>query len=117
MFVRANAAGEYVYCGTYHDARTIVRGAVNSEDWSEDEEDEAIALAMRVWAETRDDAEDRKRAEIRAAGLEWIKTAELSDDDVAAWEDRGLTYQDVREERRRRDAEAAEKSRTDEWAR
>ncbi len=54
MLVRANAAGEYVYCGTYHDARTIVRGAVSSEDWEEDEEDEAIALAMRVWAETRD---------------------------------------------------------------
>jgi hypothetical protein len=84
------------------------------QSWDKDPRvEEARAKAKR----DERDAEDRKRAEIRAAGLEWIKTAELSDDDVAAWEDRGLTYQDVREEWRRRDAEAAEKSRTDEWAR
>jgi len=54
----------------------------------------------------------------RAAGLTWVRTAteaELEDED--ALHERGLRYQDARDETRRRQEHAAETARAAEWAR
>jgi len=83
--------------------------------WDEDPRVEEARIQARVAAE-RIDREAREAK--RAAGLVWLQTAtedELEDFDT--FEARGVRYDDVRAEKKRRAACAADKARADEWAR
>ena len=67
---------------------------------------------------------DARRAEYdakRKAGLEWLATAPapdvVDDDNFDLWESKGLTYQDIRAERTRRQENVAATARDAEWSR
>jgi hypothetical protein len=57
--IRANARGEYVFCGDDDSAEQIARGACDDTDWSDDARVEAIQIARAAW--------DASRAETAAA--------------------------------------------------
>ncbi len=116
-------------CGAWHN-RTLRKVAIEPEHyvyqtarygsglhpaWDEDPRVVEAAMHAKIAAENIErDAREAKRA----AGLVWLKTAtEDALDDFDTFEARGVRFDDVRAERKRREAEDLEKNRTEEWAR
>jgi len=83
--------------------------------WDADPRIEEASIAARIAAENV--ARDAREAK-RAAGLVWLQTATEDElDDYDTFEARGVRSDDVRAERKRREAETASKACADEWAR
>jgi hypothetical protein len=83
--------------------------------WEEDPRVEEARAKAQQEERNRKQAE---RDEIRRVGLEWLATAKIDDDDdFDTWESKGLTYQDIRAERKRRQESEAARVRDEEWAR
>lgn len=83
------------------------------------EEDPRIADARAKSVQEERDARRAEHDAKRKAGLEWLATApDIDDDDnFDLWESKGLRYDDVRAERKRRQENAATIARDAEWAR
>ena len=83
--------------------------------WEEDPRIEEARVAARIEA---DRAERTKREAERAAGLVWLQTATDNElDDCDTYEARGVRFDDVKTERKRRETENADRARAEEWAR
>lgn len=87
--------------------------------WDEDPRETERKIKEKI---ARENAEREEKKRIREDGLAWLRSADLSqriDEDLFDNElrSRGLTWSDLRTEQKRRDEEAAAKTRAIEWER